>query len=94
MSSVAGVRTTQGTKAFADFVPRDSDPIVARLEANGAVIVGKTNTPEMGAGANTFNDVFGRTHNPWNIAKNAGGSSGGAFSDCRAAVSRVRSAAA
>ncbi len=78
LSQVAGVRTTFGTPSKADFVPTGSDPIVARLEANGAIVVGKTNTPELGAGANTFNEVFGRTRNPWNTAKNAGGSSGGA----------------
>lgn len=52
---VAGVRTTFGTRGLADYVPDASDPLVERLEARGALVVGKTNTPEMGAGANTFN---------------------------------------
>lgn len=78
LTPVAGVRSTWGTPALADHVPAVSDPLVLRLEARGAVVIGKTNTPEMGAGANTFNPVFGRTRNPWNTTMNAGGSSGGA----------------
>jgi amidase len=78
LTPVEGVRTTFGTKAFADFVPAASDPLVARLESRGGIVVGKTNTPEMGAGANTFNAVFGATLNPWNTHLNPGGSSGGA----------------
>ncbi len=78
LTPVAGVRTTFGTKGMADHIPEASDPLVERLEARGALVVGKTNTPELGAGANTFNDIFGATLNPWNTAMNAGGSSGGA----------------
>ena len=78
LTPVSGVRTTMGSRGLKDFVPAESDPLVELLEARGAIIVGKTNTPEMGAGANTFNDVFGMTRNPWNVSKNAGGSSGGA----------------
>ena len=78
LSGVAGVRTTMGTKGMADNVPMASDPIADILEAKGALVVGKTNTPEMGAGGNTFNEVFGRTRNSWDTRKNAGGSSGGA----------------
>jgi amidase len=78
LTPVAGVRTTWGTKAYADFVPEESDPLVEKMEARGAIVIGKSNTPEMGAGANTFNDVFGRTRNPWNTKMNPGGSSGGA----------------
>jgi len=78
LNQVAGVRTTFGTPALADFVPDESDPIVTRIEENGGIVIGKTNTPEMGAGANTFNAVFGRTRNPWDTSLNAGGSSGGA----------------
>ncbi len=78
LTMVAGVRTTFGTRGFADFVPDTSDPLVARLESRGGIVIGKTNTPEMGAGGNTFNDVFGPTLNPWNTHLNAGGSSGGA----------------
>lgn len=78
LTPVKGVRTTYGTKGFADYVPNESDPLVELLEARGGVVIGKTNTPEMGAGGNTFNDVFGATRNPWNTSLNAGGSSGGA----------------
>ncbi len=78
LTPVAGVRTTSGTLAFADFIPETTDPLIARLEARGAVVVGKTNTPEFGAGGNTWNHVFGATRNPWNTARNCGGSSGGA----------------
>ena len=75
---VAGVRTTQGSPIFADEVPDFSDWQVERIEAAGGIVLGKTNTPEFGAGANTFNEVFGITRNPWNRALTCGGSSGGA----------------
>jgi amidase len=78
LSNVKGVRTTSGSPAFADFVAAETDPLIALLEDRGGVVVGKSNTPEMGAGGNTFNPVLGRTRNPWNVAKNPGGSSGGA----------------
>jgi amidase len=78
LTDVAGVRTTRGSPIFADHVPERSDILVERLEANGAIVVGKSNTPEFGAGAQTFNEVFGATRNPWNTAKTCGGSSGGA----------------
>ncbi|SMX38008.1 amidase [Maliponia aquimaris] len=78
LTPVAGVRTTWGSPALADFVPEASDPLVLRLEAQGGIVIGKTNTPEMGAGANTFNPVFGMTRNPWDTRMNAAGSSGGA----------------
>jgi amidase len=78
LAAVSGVRSTWGTPALKDNIPEASDPIVERLEARGGVVIGKSNTPEMGAGGNTFNDVFGMTRNPWDVSKNAGGSSGGA----------------
>ncbi|MFT5110746.1 MAG: amidase [Parasphingorhabdus sp.] len=78
LNEVAGVRTTYGTPALAENISVISDPLVERLESNGALVVGKTNTPEMGAGGNTFNSVFGMTRNPWDTSCNAGGSSGGA----------------
>lgn len=78
LNNVSGVVTSFGTPAFADVVASESDPIVARIEARGGLVVGKTNTPEMGAGANTFNAVYGRTRNPYDTSRNAGGSSGGA----------------
>lgn len=75
---VAGVRTTHGSPIFADHVPDFSAWPVERLEAAGGIVLGKTNTPEFGAGANTFNEVFGPTRNPWNTTLTCGGSSGGA----------------
>lgn len=78
LTMVQGVRTTFGNVALKNFVPQESDPLVEMLESRGGVVVGKTNTPEFGAGGNTFNDVFGPTRNPWDTRKNAGGSSGGA----------------
>jgi len=78
LTPVQGVRTTFGTQGLADFIPETSDPLVTRLEARGGIVVGKTNTPEFGAGGNTFNDVFGATLNPWDTTLNAAGSSGGA----------------
>jgi amidase len=73
-----GIRTTWGSKIFEHHVPEEDALIVLRLKAAGAIVVGKTNTPEFGAGANTFNAVFGATRNPWNLALTCGGSSGGA----------------
>ena len=73
-----GIRTTWGSKIFEHHVPDEDDLTVQRLKAAGAIVVGKTNTPEFGAGGNTFNAVFGATRNPWNPALTCGGSSGGA----------------
>ena len=78
LTPVAGVRTTYGSPIYADNVPAESDILVETLEANGAIVIGKSNTPEFGAGASTFNEVFGKTRNPWNVAKSCAGSSGGA----------------
>ncbi len=78
LTPVSGVRTTWGTPAFADHVPDATHPLIERIEQNGGIVLGKTNTPEMGAGANTFNAVFGHTRNPWDTRLNPGGSSGGA----------------
>ncbi len=75
--AVAGVRTTWGSMAYRDHVPEISDLLDERIEAAGGIVYAKTNTPEFGAGANTFNDVFGFTRNPWNTALSAAGSSGG-----------------
>jgi amidase len=73
----AGIRTTFGSALYADHVPTEDAPIVGRLKAAGAIVIGKTNTPEFAAGANTVNAVFGATRNPWNLALSAGGSTGG-----------------
>lgn len=77
LNDVAGVRTTYGSPIYADHVPERSDLMVEQLEAQGAIVIGKSNTPEFGAGASTFNEVFGRTRNPWNTGRTVGGSSGG-----------------
>ena len=78
LTPTKGLRTTWGSKIYADHVPDEDALIVQRLKAAGAIVVGKTNTPEFGAGGNTFNAVFGATRNPWNPALTCGGSSGGA----------------
>ena len=75
---VKGVRNTQGSPIFKDRVCERSDIAVETLENNGAVVYAKSNTPEFGAGAHTFNEVFGATLNPWDASKSAAGSSGGA----------------
>ena len=77
VTPVAGVRTTYGSPVFADHVPTEDALVVTRLRAAGAVILGKTNTPEFAAGGNTWNEVFGRTRNPWDPSRSAGGSTGG-----------------
>ena len=77
VTEVAGLRTTYGSTLFSDHVPEHDALVVRRLRECGAVIVGKTNTPEFAAGGNTWNDVFGTTRNPWNPARSAGGSTGG-----------------
>ena len=78
LADVAGVRTTQGSPIYRDNIPARSDLMVEHLEGNGAVVYAKSNTPEFGAGANTFNEVFGATRNPWDLSRSAAGSSGGA----------------
>ena len=77
VTQVASLRTTFGSPIYADHVPDDDAVVVRRLRDAGAVILGKTNTPEFAAGGNTFNEVFGRTRNPWDTTKSAGGSTGG-----------------
>ncbi|MBR0934566.1 amidase [Bradyrhizobium jicamae] len=78
LTNVRGVLTTQGSPIFKDNIPAKSDILVERLEENGGVVYAKSNTPEFGAGANTFNEVFGPTRNPWDTSRSAAGSSGGA----------------
>jgi amidase len=77
LAEVAGVRTTYGSPIFADYVPSESHPVVERIERKGGIVIAKSNTPEFGAGGSTFNEVFGRTRNPWNTALTCGGSTGG-----------------
>ncbi len=78
LEPTAGIRTTFGSPLFRDFVPDHDSLQVARLKRAGAIIIGKTNTPEFGLGSHTFNEVFGPTRNPYDRGRSAGGSSGGA----------------
>lgn len=73
-----GLKTTFGSPLFADFVPEEDSLTVARVRAAGAIVIGKTNTPEFGLGSHTYNTVFGRTKNAFDPRLSAGGSSGGA----------------
>ena len=73
-----GIRTTFGSPILKDFIPDTDALIVERLKQAGAITIGKTNTPEFGAGSQTFNTVFGETLNPYDASKTCGGSSGGA----------------
>ncbi|HWB95302.1 MAG TPA: amidase [Bryobacteraceae bacterium] len=73
-----GIRTTFGSRIYQDFVPTEDSLLIDRIRRAGAVTLGKTNTPEFGAGSQTFNEVFGATHNPYDLTKTCGGSSGGA----------------
>ena len=78
LQETAGIRTTFGSPVCRDHVPLADSPLVAQLKRAGAITVGKTNTPELGAGSQTFNPVFGATLNPYDLTKTCGGSSGGA----------------
>ncbi len=78
LTNVADVRTTQGSPIYKNNIPARSDILVEQLESHGGLIYAKSNTPEFGAGANTFNEVFGATRNPWDLSRSAAGSSGGA----------------
>lgn len=77
LTPVEGVRWTDGSRVHEGRIADHSDLAVRKLEENGAIVIGKSNTPEFGAGGNTTNDVFGATRNPWNTAFTSGGSSGG-----------------
>jgi len=77
LADVAGVRTTYGSPIHRDHVPEVSHPLVERIERKGGIVIAKSNTPEFGAGGSTFNEVFGRTTNPWNTSLTCGGSTGG-----------------
>ncbi|WP_230198476.1 amidase [Luminiphilus syltensis] len=83
LAQTKGLRTTLGSPLFRDNIPDSDSLIVSRLKAAGALVIGKTNTPEMGAGSHTFNTVFGITRNPYNLDRSAGGSSGGAAAALR-----------
>lgn len=77
VTDVGGLRSTYGCALYADRVAPEDALVVRRLREAGAIILGKTNTPEFATGGNTFNPVFGRTRNPWNTERSAGGSTGG-----------------
>jgi amidase len=77
VTQTKGILTTYGSTLFKDHVPEVDALVVERLRTAGAIVLGKTNTPEFAFGPNTVNAVFGATRNPWNLARTAGGSSGG-----------------
>ncbi|MDO5612564.1 MAG: amidase [Paracoccus sp. (in: a-proteobacteria)] len=78
LAATRGLVTTWGSPIYRDHIPARDDLMVARIRAAGAIIIGKTNTPEFGLGSHSFNEVYGTTLNPWDRARSAGGSSGGA----------------
>lgn len=75
---VKGIVSTQGSPLFAGHIPDTDDLVAARMRRAGAILIGKTNTPEFGLGSHTFNPVYGATRNPYDPARSCGGSSGGA----------------
>ncbi|HSD55280.1 MAG TPA: amidase [Burkholderiales bacterium] len=86
ITPTAGIRTTWGSELYADHVPTEDGETVVSLERAGCVVVGKTNTPEFAAGANTVNRVFGATRNPWDLRMSASGSTGGGAAALAAAL--------
>jgi amidase len=78
LEDTARMRTTYGSPIYRDHVPTEDTLMVSRLRQAGAIVIGKTNTPEFGAGSQTFNRVFGATRNPYDLSRTPGGSSGGA----------------
>ena len=78
LSATAGIKTTQGSPIYKDFIPKADSLMVERIKKAGAILIGKTNTPEFGLGSHTFNELFGVTSNAYDPTKSAGGSSGGA----------------
>jgi amidase len=78
LTTTAGIRTTFGSKIWEHHIPKDDAPVVERARRAGAIVLGKTNTPEFGCKGVTDNRIFGATRNPWNLGRTPGGSSGGA----------------
>lgn len=89
LNRVAGVRTTFGSPAFSDHVPDQDDIVVSRLREAGAIILGKTNTPEFGRKTKTDNPVFGASGNPWDPSRTTGGSSGGSAAAVAAGLAPI-----
>ncbi|MFL2665718.1 MAG: amidase [Dehalococcoidia bacterium] len=77
LEETSGIRTTFGSQIYKDNIPNNDSLIVKKVKESGAIIIGKSNTPEFGAGSQTFNEVFGSTKNPYSLDKTCGGSSGG-----------------
>ena len=77
LAETSGIKTTYGSLVYKSFFPKTDALIVKRIKEAGAIVIGKTNTPEFGAGAQTFNEVFGDTRNPYDTTKTCGRSSGG-----------------
>ena len=86
LSEAKGILCSFGSANYADFVPDYDDIHVERIRAAGAIVIGKTNAPEMGLGSHTYNPVFGVTRNPYDVTKSAGGSSGGAAAGLAACI--------
>jgi amidase len=78
LANSAGIATTMGSPLMRSFVPQDDGLLAQRMKSAGCIVIGKTNTPEFGLGSHTFNEVFGHTRNAYDLARSAGGSSGGA----------------
>ncbi|HEC70992.1 MAG TPA: amidase, partial [Roseobacter sp.] len=78
LSDAKGLPTSKGSPLFAGNIAEKDSVFVARIKAAGAIVIGKTNTPEFGLGSHTFNPVHGATRNPYDLSRSAGGSSGGA----------------
>ncbi len=78
LAETKGLRSTYGSPVFADNIPTADSLMVARIRAAGAIIIGKTNTPEFGLGSHSYNPIYGTTRNPYDATRSAGGSSGGA----------------
>ena len=78
LEETAGLRTTLGSPIHAEYVPGADSELVRRIKGAGAIVIGKTNVPEFGYGSQSYNEVFGPTRNPYDLARTAGGSSGGA----------------
>jgi Asp-tRNA(Asn)/Glu-tRNA(Gln) amidotransferase A subunit family amidase len=84
-----GIRTTRGSKLWETFVPEQDAPVVERVRAAGAIVLGKTNTPELGWKGVTDNPLFGPTRNPWNLERTPGGSTGGGSAQVAAGLGPI-----